>query len=122
MKRSGLKHTTFGEILGGIFLLGSAVVIYVPIVARHSNLDALAFITQLPAIEFPVVVEVVLVGPGTGLLSVTLRTSGAGSSARPTASWQSAASCSSRLEAERERADTSLGSKSGEIMQSGRHR
>ena len=71
MKKLGIKHATLRETATGILLIGVAVISYLPIIANHPNLGALKFIAQLPAIEFPFVMKVILVGLGIELLSVT---------------------------------------------------
>jgi protein-S-isoprenylcysteine O-methyltransferase Ste14 len=72
MKKLGITHFTLRENAVAILLIGFAVISYLPIFANISNIDALKFLAQLPAMELPFVVKVILVGLGIGLLSVTL--------------------------------------------------
>jgi len=71
MKKLGLKHATLRETATGILLIGVAVISYLAMIAKPSKLDVLKFLAQLPAIELPFVVKIILVGLGIGLLSVT---------------------------------------------------
>jgi len=72
MKKLGFKHETSREKATVVVLIVCIAMMYLPIVARLSNLDALAFAIQLPVIELPFIVRVVLVIVGIVLLSLAL--------------------------------------------------